>query len=132
LLEQLQQLANVRVPETFLLFEGQLEEAGLQVGGEEEEVVRVDETLLAGSELRKYSGWRTMNWSSELDASENADRAGSPPRAAELLPRGRDRSRVADQDRGLQASDVDASSSALVLTTLVISPLRRPASISRR
>src|SRR6184192_4800068 len=68
--KELQQLLHVGRAKPLVLHERQLEQAGLQVSREQQQVVRVDEAS-SGSVPRKYSGWRTMNWSSgELEATK--------------------------------------------------------------
>ena len=108
LLEQLEQLVHVGPAEALLVFERQLEQAGLQVAGEEQEVVGVDQPLLriGAEEVLGVADDELVERRARRD--EHADRAGPPPRPAQLLPGGRDGPRVADEDRGLQAADVDA------------------------
>ena len=123
-----------RCPKPLAVDERQLEEAGLQVPGEEQEVVGVDQALLRTRAPGSTPGWRTMNWSSgELDATKTPIRSRAAARTAELLPRRGDRARVADEHRRLEGADVDAELQRVgARRRPCTSPARRPASISRR
>src|ERR1700730_19210379 len=108
LLEELKQLADIRPAEPLLVFERELEKASLEVTGKQEEVVGVDQAFvrvgaqevlgMADDELVERRAGR----------HEDADRTRPPSRPTELLPGRRDGARVADEDRRLEAADVDA------------------------
>ena len=107
LFEQLEQLADVGASEALLVLERQLEQAGLEVARQEQQVVRVDEAFLriGAEEVFRVSNDELVEWRARRH--EDTHRAGSPPGSAQLLPGGCDGARVADQDRRLQAADVD-------------------------
>src|SRR6266851_5812518 len=91
LFENPEQVADVGAPQPLFVLERQFEKARLEVAGEQEQVVRVDQALLgvraeevigvADDELveRRAGGY------------EHPDRAGTTSRSAELLPGRRDR-----------------------------------------
>ena len=108
LLEHLEQLADVGRAEPLAVRERQLEEPGLQVAGQDEQVVGVDQRLLRRrlQEVLGVADDELVERRARRD--EDGDRAGPPAGPAQLLPRGRDGARVADHDRRLQRADVDA------------------------
>src|SRR5438105_407883 len=88
LLKNLQQVVDVCTSELFLIFERQLEKAGLQVTGEDEQIVRVDQAFL-GVGAEEVVGMPDDELIERgAGRHENTDGAGAPTRAAKLLPRG--------------------------------------------
>ncbi len=89
--------------------ERQLERGGAEVGEQDVEVVRVEPRLLrpaAEQELRVVDDVLVHR---RGRGDEHGDaHVAAPPRPAHLLPRRRDRARVAGQDRDVQPADVDA------------------------
>ena len=76
--------------------------------GEDEQVVGVDQAFL-GVGVEEVVGMPDDELVQRgAGGHENADGAGAPTRAAKLLPGGRDRAGVSDEDRCLEAADVDA------------------------
>ena len=108
LLEHAQQLLHVGAAERLTVLEGQLEQPGLQVAREDQQVVGIDEPFLwiGAEEVLGVPNDELVQWRAR--SHEDADRPGTASGAAYLLPRGRDGSRIADQHRRVQAADVDA------------------------
>ncbi len=106
--EQLEQTVHLRSAEALPVDERQLEEARLQVAGQEQQVVGVDQPLLGVGAQEVLGVADDELVERRARGHEDPDRAGSTSGPAELLPGGGDGPRVADQDGGLQAADVDA------------------------
>src|SRR5216684_5533299 len=107
LFEKAQQLADVGAPQPLLGLEGELEQSSLEMPRQQEQVVRVDQPFfwVGAQEVLGVADDELVQ--RRAGSHENAHRPGTPSRPSQLLPGGRDRSRIADQDRRLQAADID-------------------------
>src|SRR2546426_7371758 len=117
--KELQQLLHVGGAKPLVLHERQLEQAGLQVSREQQQVVRVDEAFL-------WIGAEEVLWVADDELverrarrDEHADRAGPAARAPQLLPGRRDGPRIADQHRALDRKSTRLNSSHLVISYAV-------------
>src|SRR5713101_8201001 len=108
LFEDPEEVADVGSPQPLFGLEGQLEKAGLEMAGEQEQVVRVDQSLL-GVRAQEVVGMTDDELiERRARGHENPNRPGATARSPQLLPGRGDRPGVADEDRRLQAADIDA------------------------
>jgi hypothetical protein len=109
LLEELEDLDQALSPERLVCREGQLERRALDVVHEDLQVVGVDPPLLDGGVEEVGGVLRDELVEGGRVRHEHRHRGPrAPPRAARLLPRRSDAAGVADEDRRVEASDVDA------------------------
>src|SRR5713101_3730432 len=108
LFENPEQVADVGSPQLLFGLEGQLEKAGLKVAGEQEQVVRVDQSLLGVGAQEVVGVTDDELVERRARRHENPNGPGATASSPELLPGRGDRPGVADEDRRLEAADVDA------------------------
>ena len=107
--DEREQVVRGARPEHLARLERQLERRAAQVGEQDVEVVRVEPRLLGRApeqELRMVDDV-AVDRRGRRDEDRDA-RAAAPARPADLLPRRRDRARVAGEDRHVEPADVDA------------------------
>ena len=108
-LEEAEHLLDVLAPEDLVGAEGQLERRALHVAHEDVQVVGVDPALLHGrvEEVVRMAGDELVQRGRV--GNQYRDRgARAPAGAARLLPRRGHAPRIAEEDGGVEAADVDA------------------------
>ena len=108
LFEKLQQLLHVGRAQSLVVHEGQLEQPGLQVRCEQQQVVGIDQALFGIGTEEIFGMADDELVERRARGNEHPDRPGPASGAAQLLPRRGDGARIADQHRALQAADVDS------------------------
>src|SRR5207249_10627029 len=131
-LEKLQQLLDVSRSQPLVVHEWKLEQPRLQMRGEQEQVVGIDEAFLGIGAEEIFGMADDELVERRAGRDKHAHRPRPSYRAAQLLPVRRDGPRLADQHRALQAPDVDAQLErvgaddrghvAVALTLLYVAP----------